>query len=196
MGAYDVSGCARRSNPVSEQGRRENGDKVGLGASRRGGDAHAYRISTILGGDFEQPEARRRELGPGEVTDLLDGLANRQHEPVGGRVQHEVDLIGERLTAGGAIGPELGLVQLHQIFGLASRAIQAVVDLLGRAALDVGDGEADFEAGMPPPSVRRNGAPASRSRHDCGSRHCGAVDILVADGVLGADRIGPLLDLP
>jgi hypothetical protein len=58
-------------------------------------------------------------------------------------MEHETDLVGERRTATGAIGGELRLMQLDQIFGLAARAIQAVVDPLGRADIEAGDDEAD-----------------------------------------------------
>src|SRR6476620_7547240 len=59
-----------------------------------------------------------------------------------GDVENESDLIGERRTATGAIGGKLRLMQLDQIFGLAARAIQAVVDPLGRADIEAGDDEA------------------------------------------------------
>src|ERR1039457_48963 len=61
-------------------------------------------------------------------------------------MKHETDLVGERRTATGAIGGELRLVQLDQILSLAARAIQAVVDPLGRADIEAGDDEADVEA--------------------------------------------------
>src|SRR5450759_1996486 len=61
-------------------------------------------------------------------------------------MEHETDLVGERRTATGAIGGELRLVQLDQILSLAARAIQAVVDPLGRADIEAGDDEADVEA--------------------------------------------------
>src|SRR6204780_3464675 len=51
----------------------------------------------------------------------------------------------------GAIGGELRLMQLDQIFGLAARAIQAVVDPLGRADIEAGDDEAGGEAEHRPP---------------------------------------------
>ena len=61
-------------------------------------------------------------------------------------MEHETDLVGERRTATGAIGGELRLMQLDQILGLAARAIQAVVDPLGRADIEAGDDETDVEA--------------------------------------------------
>src|ERR1035437_8337847 len=61
-------------------------------------------------------------------------------------MEHETDLVGERRTATGAIGGELRLWQLDQILSLAARAIQAVVDPLGRADIEASDDEADVEA--------------------------------------------------
>ena len=61
-------------------------------------------------------------------------------------MHHKADLVGERGTATGAVGSELRLVQLDQIFGLAARAIQAVVDPFRRADVETGDDEADVEA--------------------------------------------------
>src|SRR3954470_6281327 len=65
---------------------------------------------------------------------------------VGGGVQDQPHLIGERAAAAGAIGGKLGLVQFDQILGLASGAVERLVDMLGRPGLDAGDDEADIEA--------------------------------------------------
>jgi hypothetical protein len=61
-------------------------------------------------------------------------------------VQHEAHLIGDGGMAGRAIRRQLRLVQLDQVLGLPARAIQAVVDPLGRAVFEIGDDEADVEA--------------------------------------------------
>src|ERR1700732_4970827 len=79
-------------------------------------------------------------------------------------MEHETDLVGERRRATGASGGELRLMQLDQILGLAARAIQAVVDPLGRADIEAGDDEADVET-----EHRRlntgDGAPCGGSRY-------------------------------
>ena len=74
------------------------------------------------------------------IPGLWDGLAHGQHQPISGGMENEADLVGKRRTATGAIGGKLGLVQLDQIFGLAARAIQAVVDpfTLGFALVSAG----------------------------------------------------------
>ena len=61
-------------------------------------------------------------------------------------MKHETDLVGVRRTATRAVGGELRLMQLNQVFGLAACAIQALVDPLGRADIEAGDDEADVEA--------------------------------------------------
>lgn len=94
-------------------------------------------------------EARRIAFGfapPDDsyfATRLRDGLGERGTRP---GMENEADLIGKRRTAAGAIGGKLCLMQLDQILGLAARAIQAVVDPLGRADIEAGDDEADVEA--------------------------------------------------
>ena len=44
-----------------------------------------------------------------------------QNEPIGGRVQHETNLIGDGATTGRAIGSQLRFVQLDQVLGLPAR---------------------------------------------------------------------------
>ena len=58
---------------------------------------------------------------------------------------NEPHLIGEQRTTGSSIRRQLGLVQFDQIFHLRTRAIERVVDMLGRFVRDVGDDEADIE---------------------------------------------------
>jgi hypothetical protein len=70
-------------------------------------------------------------------------------------VQDETELIGAGAAAGGAVGGELGLVQLDEVLGLAARAI--VVEVLGRT-LEGGDDVARIEAaggGFAPGDARR-----------------------------------------
>ena len=61
-------------------------------------------------------------------------------------MENQADLIGERRAAAGAIGGELALMQLDEVFGLAAGAVEDLVDVLGRAGCEVGDDEADVEA--------------------------------------------------
>ena len=46
-------------------------------------------------------------------------------------MQNQAHLIGSRALAGRALGGQLHLVQLDQVFGLAARAINLLVEMLG-----------------------------------------------------------------
>src|SRR6202165_1222072 len=103
-------------------------------------------VSTTRAAIFKR---RRRSGGTpagGQFPGFGNGVANGKHQPISSGVENEADLVGERRTAARAIGGELCLMQLDQILGLAARAIQAVVDPLGRADIEAGDDEADVEA--------------------------------------------------
>ena len=45
--------------------------------------------------------------------------AQAQHQPVGSGVDQQTELVGRRLGAGGAVGGEVQLVRLDQVFGLS-----------------------------------------------------------------------------
>ena len=110
---------------------------VGLGTCRGERKANAARSLDDPGGDFQETKTQRRELGGGQFPGFGNGVAHGKHQPISGRMEHETDLVGERRTAAGAIGGELCLMQLDQNLGLAARAIQAVVDPLGRQSLEL-----------------------------------------------------------
>ena len=74
--------------------------------SRHIGGFIRWRVWRV-GAELEQPQAKGRELGFGERVRLGDGIAHGQHEPIGGGVQDEPHLVGERRTAAGAVGGEL-----------------------------------------------------------------------------------------
>src|SRR6185369_17959828 len=62
-----------------------------------------------------------------------------------GGVQHEPHLIGERRAATGAVGGKLALVELDQVLGLTSGAVEAVVKPLCAAVRKAGHHIADIE---------------------------------------------------
>ena len=78
--------------------------------------------------------SRRRMVANSAVARACggDGVAHGEHQPIGGGVQDEPHLVGERAAAAGAVGGELGLVQLDQVLGLAAGAVERLVDMLGR----------------------------------------------------------------
>ena len=81
---------------------------------------------------------------PGQRLRLGDRVAHHEHQPVGGGVQQQAHLIGQRRAATGPVGGKLALVQLDQVLGLTTRAIEGVVEPFG-AAGDVGHHVADVQ---------------------------------------------------
>jgi len=73
-------------------------------------------------GNLDQAQADRVELGiapegfPGRL------VAQGQHQPVGGGVDQQAELVGGGLGARGAIGCQMKLVRLDQVFGLRARS--------------------------------------------------------------------------
>ena len=94
----------------------EDGVRAGAGE----GDAHPAGGLGDAGGDLQEPEPDRRELGLGESMCLGNGIAHGEDQPIGGGVKDEPHLVGGGGSAAGAVGGELGLVQLEQVLGLAA----------------------------------------------------------------------------
>jgi hypothetical protein len=61
-------------------------------------------------------------------------------------VQEQAKLVGLGRMAGSAIGGEVVLPRLDVVFGLAASAVEPFVEVLGAAALQVGDNEAGVGA--------------------------------------------------
>ena len=128
----------RRSRTEWQQRAWQAADQVGFGTCRGERKANAAGGLDDTGSDFQETKTQGRELGCGQFPGFGNRVAHGQHQPISGGVENEANLIGERRTATGAIGGELRLMQLDQILGLAARAIQAVVDPLGRADIEAG----------------------------------------------------------
>src|SRR5258707_8878965 len=71
----------------------------------------------------------RVDLGGGQLVPHGDGIAHAEDEPVGGGVQHEAHLVGQRGSAAGAVRGDLALVHLDQVFSLAAGTVKGVVEL-------------------------------------------------------------------
>ena len=119
----------------------EDGVRAGGGE----GDTHPAGGFGDAGGDLQEPEPDGGELGLGEGMGLGDGVAHGEDQPIGGGVQDEPHLVGGGGPAAGAVGGELGLVQLDQVLGLAAGAIKIGIEPFGRSARDVGNDVADVE---------------------------------------------------
>jgi hypothetical protein len=55
---------------------------------------HARRHLDDAGAQLQQPQPNGRELGCGERVSLRNRVSNREHKPIGCRVQDEPHLIG------------------------------------------------------------------------------------------------------
>jgi hypothetical protein len=109
-------------------------------------------------------------------------------------VQNEADLVGERRAARRAIGGKLNFVQLDEIFRLPARAVESFIEPFGRAAVEVGDDEADIEAeprGLDAGDGARLLVPGTGPVARLG---VAAHDVFVADGALGANGVGGLVE--
>lgn len=95
--------------------------------------------------NLDQAEPQSRELSRGERLRVGDGITQPEHEPLCPRMEDEADLIGQRRAATGAIRSKLRVVQLDEVLGLATLAVQTVIEPFGIAAWDVGDGVANIE---------------------------------------------------
>ena len=94
---------SRRDQAASEEAEQPS---VRTGGSE--GHADAGGGFDDAGADLQEPESDRGELGGGQLVSRGDGVAQAEHEPVGGGVQDEAHLVGQRRAAAGAVGGELG----------------------------------------------------------------------------------------
>ena len=83
---WDLSGAAG-----------EHGEHVAIGEHRWQRDLYAGRHLGDAGGDFDQGEADCVELGLAPERGLRREAAQGVHEPVGGGVDQQAELIGRRL---------------------------------------------------------------------------------------------------
>jgi hypothetical protein len=60
------------------------------------GQANAAAHFDDAGGDLEEFEAQRGERRLGQVARGGNGVADGEHQPIGGGVENEADLVGER----------------------------------------------------------------------------------------------------
>ena len=160
---------------------------------RVGGSARDWRTARLLG------MRRRRRCAPVLAVSVMraailisrirsvvnsalaracgsgDRITHREHQPVGTGVQYEAYLVGERRPATGAVGGQLGLVQLDQVLGLAAGTVQGVVEPLGAATREVGDHVANVQPLRGGLDARRHASLRSaRTWRRSGSRCSGA----------------------
>ncbi len=137
----------RRSGRRRPQG---HGDLTEESCVRAGGgecDADTAGGFADAGTDLEEPYAQGGELGLGQSMGPRDGVADGEHQPVGGGVQDQAHLVGQRRAARGPVAFELSLLHLDQVLGLAAGTVDHVIDVLGRSLRQVGDDETGVPRG-------------------------------------------------
>ena len=102
-------------------------------------------FSTTRAPILSRRSLRVAKLCTGERRGAGDGIAEREHQPVGCGVEHQPELVGERALARGSVRGELALVHLDQVFGLASGTVDVFVEM-ARLASERGDDIARVEA--------------------------------------------------
>ena len=94
-------------------------DEIGeAGLVRKGGRQGHLDAGDHLGdapGDFDQTEPDRVELSVAPERGAGRQATQVQHQPVGGRMDQEAELVGRCLAARGAVGGEVQLVRLDQV---------------------------------------------------------------------------------
>ena len=116
---------------------------VRAGRGQRELDAGAPLDDT--GSDLDEARTQGVELGKTPTGALWRSGPQAMHQPIGGRVEDEAELVGLGVVAGGAIRGEMGLVGLDQILHLPAHAIDVLVESLGLAP-KIGDDEAAVAA--------------------------------------------------
>src|ERR1700738_1330010 len=168
----------------------------GLWAGSSKGEADAGSHLDNPRAELQEPQANGVELGGGERVCLGDCITDSEHEPVGGSVQDQPHLVGERAAAAGAVGGELRLVQFDQVLGLASGTVERLVKILCRSGLQAGDDEAGVEAlcgSLDPGTGTASGVPGFRPVACLGEA---AQAGLLVERAAGANVVGGLIDQP
>ncbi|BDV36183.1 hypothetical protein SS37A_37130 (plasmid) [Methylocystis iwaonis] len=100
-------------------------EEIGLGTGGGESKAHALAVSITRAAIFNSRRRNVRKLGFRQIARLRDSVADAEHQPKGGGVQDEANLIGERRTARRSVGGKLPLMELDEVLRLSARAIEA-----------------------------------------------------------------------
>ena len=94
------------------------------------------------GGNLDEAEAQRVELGDAPHRTLWHRHAKAPHQPVRARMQEQTKLVGCRPGSRTSIRRQMGLPGLDMVFGLAAPAIDILVEPASVAFAQIGDDEA------------------------------------------------------
>ena len=92
------------------------------------------------GGDLDQAETEGVELSVTPERAFGCQVPQTVHQPVGGGVDQQAELVGGGLGAGGAVGGQMELVSLDQVLRLAARAIDLFIEHRPQS-FEIGDDE-------------------------------------------------------
>lgn len=96
-------------------------------------------------GNLDEAEPEGVELGVAPERSFGRQVPQAVHQPVGGGVDHQAELVGGSLGAGGAVRGQVELMGLDQVFGLSAGAIDLFVEHMLQS-LEIGDDEAGIDA--------------------------------------------------
>ena len=94
------------------------------------------------GGNLDQAQAKRVELGDAPHRAPRHRDAKLPHQPISAGVEEEAELVGGRLGAGGPVGGQMGLEGFDVVLGLTAPAVEIFVERACVAPRQVGDDEA------------------------------------------------------
>ena len=84
----------RRSGPARHEPGGQRSEETGVRAGGGEGQADTAGRFDNASGDFDELESQGRELRLGEVARFGNRVAHREHQPEGGGVQDEPNLVG------------------------------------------------------------------------------------------------------
>ena len=137
LARFSGGGRQYRVGEIAEEG--------GLRAGGGEGNFDAGCSLLDAGAEFDELASDRCEFGLGERVGVRDGIANGEHQPVGGGMQDQAHLVRERRATGGSVGGELGFVEFDEVFGLSAGTVEHGVDRLGATGGHVGHDKASVE---------------------------------------------------
>ena len=140
---------------MSPSGLRPGGGEAACEQPEHGGvradcwqpDADASAAFDDARGEFDQAQTQRVKFYPRPRRSLGRSSPESVQQPIGGGVQDQAYLVGARVATRGAIGGELGLVQLDEVLRLATPTVDRLVEIFGRSR-QRGDDVTDVVASM------------------------------------------------
>ena len=100
-------------------------------------------------GEFDQAQAQGIELDTTPARPARHQGAQTPHQPVGADMQKQAHLVGAGPRARGPVGGKMGLPRLDMVLGLATRAVDLLIQGARGTSLQAGDDEAGIAPQRP-----------------------------------------------